>query len=381
MKKILFVSYYFPPYGIPVGYLRVYKIAKFLKENGFDVLVFSNKGENKINTKIGNEFNIIWVENEPISSSFKKLGLVNYLAWPDRRISFFIKGYSKFKEVLKSFSPDYVFITAPPFSTLLFSLFVPKNKLIVDFRDIWSYDALELIKSPIQKFLTNIFEKYVIKKSKFCIVLNSLAKEYLEKKHMTNKIIVIPQFYDSSIKVNSENGKNKELTIGYFGTIDRRQGLVKVLREIDRLSLNIKVIIYGVSTDETIRDIQKFSFIEYKGAIGFEEIPKVNVDVLLITLDRIKGYEIITKNKAKELLALRKPMFAVIPKDGIMYKEFLEIENVYLADIDNNQEIKETILKLYEDWENKKLLIPKNIEIYKDTVVLPKILSLIENKL
>lgn len=381
MKKILFVSYYFPPYGIPVGYLRLYKIAKYLKENGFDILIFSNKGENKINTKIGNEFNIVWIENEPIKEDFKKLGIVNYLAWPDRRISFFIKGYRKFKKVLKDFSPDYVFITAPPFSTLLFSIFVPKNKLIVDFRDIWSYDALELIKSPIQKFLTNFFENYVIKKSRFCIVLNSLAKEYLEKKHKTNKIAVIPQFYDSSIKVNSEIKKNEKLTIGYFGTIDRRQGLVKVLKEIEKLNLKIKVIIYGISTDETIKDIQKFNFVEYKGPIGFEEIPNIDVDVLLITLDRIKGYEIITKNKAKELLVLKKPMLAIVPKDGIMYREFLEIGNVYLADIDDNQEIKKTILKLYEDWKNERLLTPKNIENYKDSVILPKIMSLIKDEL
>ncbi|MEO0178322.1 MAG: glycosyltransferase [candidate division WOR-3 bacterium] len=378
MKKFLIVSYYFPPYGIPVGYLRIYKIAKFLKDKGHNVLIFSNKGEIKIDTKIGDEFNVIWIENEPIKEEIKKkFKILNYLGWPDRRISFFLKGYKKFRDVIKNFNPDYVIISAPPFSVLLYSIFIPKNKLIVDFRDIWSYDSLELIKSPIQRILTEAFESYVIKKSKFCIVLNELAKNYLEKKYKVNKIFVIPHFWDSSIKIEQNIQPNSILTIGYFGTIDRRQGLKKVLKAIGDLNIKLKVLLYGVNTDETLNELLNYSFVEYKGAIPFEKIPQINVDVLLVCLDRIKGYKIVSTNKSKELLALRKPILAIIPSDGIMYKEFLEIEDVYLADIDNEDEIKKVLFELYQDWGNKKLKIPKNIEIYKDEVILEKLYKLI----
>ncbi len=373
MKKFLILSYYFPPYGIPVGYLRIYKIAKFLKDRGNDVLIFSNKGEIRIDTNIGDEFNVIWIENEPIKKELKKFKLFNYIGWPDRRISFFLRGYKKFKSILKKFNPDYTIISVPPFSTLLFSIFIPKNKLIVDFRDIWSYDSLELIKSPIQKYLTEFFENYVIKKSKFCITLNNLAKQYLEKKHKLNKIIVIPHFWDSSIKIEQKSLNSSFLTIGYFGTIDRRQGLEKVLKAISELNIKIKVLLYGVDTDETINKLLKFPFVEYKGPIPFERIPKIYVDILLVCLDRIKGYEIISKRKSKELLALRKPILAVIPNDGIMYKEFLEIGDIYLADIDNINEIKMKILEIFNDWKEGKLKVPKNIEIYKDELVLEKL--------
>ena len=55
-----------------------------------------------------------------------------------------------------------------------------------------------------------------------------------------------------------------------------------------------------------------------------------------------------------------------------MYEEFLEIGNIYLADIDDSNEIREVFLKLYNDWENNRLLIPKNIEKYKDINVFEK---------
>lgn len=369
MKKFLIVSYYFPPYGPPVGYLRIYKIAKFLKNKGNDVLIFSNKGEEKIETNLGNEFDIIWIENEPIDKrlkdNFKFLALIG---WPDRRITFFLKGFKRFKNLIKSYNPDYVIITSPPFSTLLFSLFVSKDKLIVDFRDIWTYNDLGLINSPIQKFLSETFEHYILKKAKKVIVLNKKAKEYLEKKYKTTNIYVLPHVWDSSIKIEQNVKKAQFLRIGHFGTIYKIQGLEKVLKAINNLyeKLKFKIYLYGFAIDETINEIVKFPFVEYKGKIPFERIKDIEIDVFLICLDRIKGHELISTNKSKELLVFKKPIFAIIPKDNVMYEEFLEIGNIYLADIDNSSEIREVFLKLYYDWENDRLLIPKNVEKYKD---------------
>ncbi len=365
---------------MPVGYLRIYKIAKFLKDKGNDVLIFANKGEIKIDTKIGDEFNVIWIENEPIKESIKKqFKLFEYIGWPDRRITFFLKGFKKFKRTIKQYNPDYVIITAPPFSTLLYSIIVPKNKLIVDFRDIWSYNTLELINTPIQKILTDFFEGYVIKKSKFSIVLNEPAKLYLEKKHKCNNLFVIPHFWDSSIKAEQKKPKNSILKLGYIGTIDRRQGLLKVLNAINKLKFKFKVIIYGIDIDGTLEKLLKFSFVEYNGPIAFEKIGQIDVDILLICLDRIRGYEILSTRKSKELLALRKPILAVIPKDGIMYKEFLDISGIYIADIDDENEIIESMTEIYNDWKNDKLKIPQNIDIYKDEFVLEKLYYEIQN--
>jgi len=369
MKKFLIVSYYFPPYGVPVGYLRIYKIAKFLKDKGNDVLIFSNKGEEKTETNLGNEFNIIWIKNEPISKTVKdKLSFLKFIGWPDRRITFFLKGFNKFKKVLKEYNPDYVIITSPPFSTLLFSLFVHKDKLIVDLRDIWTYNDLGLINSPIQKFLSEFFENYILKKSKKVIVLNKKAKEYLENKYRTKNIYILPHVWDSSIKIEQNNRKEHFLRIGHFGTIHKIQGLEKFFKAISNLyeNLKFKIYLYGFIKDETINEIIKFPFVEYKGEIPFEKIKDINIDVFLICRNRIKGYELISSNKSKELLAFKKPMLAIIPKDSVMYEEFLEIGNIYIADIDDSNEIREIFFKLYYDWENDKLLIPKNIEKYKD---------------
>ncbi len=376
--KFLIVSYYFPPYGVPVGYLRIYKIAKFLKDKGNDVLIFANKGEIKIDTKVGDEFNVVWIENEPIKESVKKqFKLFEYIGWPDRRITFFLKGFKKFKRAIKQYHPDFVIISAPPFSTLLYSILVPKNKLIVDFRDVWSYNTLELIKTPIQRILTDLFERYVIKKSKLSIVLNKLAKQYLERKHKCTNLVVIPHFWNCSIKVEQKSAKDSIIRLVYIGTIDRRQGLLKVLSVINKLNFKLKVIIYGVDTDGTLDKLLKFPFVEYNGPIAFEKIGQIDADILLICLDRIKGYEIISTRKSKELLALRKPILAVIPKDGIMYKEFLDISGIYIADIDDENEIIKIILEVYKDWENDKLKIPQNIDIYRDDLVLEKLYEVI----
>jgi hypothetical protein len=139
--------------------------------------------------------------------------------------------------------------------------------------------------------------------------------------------------------------------------------------------------LFGDGNNEYTNKILKWNFVIYEGFIPFEKVIEKSseCDLLLISLDSFKGYEFITSSKEKELLALKKPIFAIVPKDNPMYEEFKIIKGVYLADINNQEDIRKTFTKIIKDWENGNLKEPQNIDIFKDEFILENFYKLIIN--
>lgn len=154
MKNILFISYYFPPCANS-GSHRVLALARGLKKYDYSSFVLTVKdgywGRNpRLDQQLIHEFPGK-IYRIPLFYPGKKWGngfiarLVRRL-WaeitiPDGFIIWARLAYYKSIEIIKKEKIDFVFITAPPFSSFLIGLFIKKRVKItvaIDYRDPWT---------------------------------------------------------------------------------------------------------------------------------------------------------------------------------------------------------------------------------------------------
>ncbi len=356
MARILIVStYYLDDHPAP-AVLRVRGIERFLRERGHEVRVFHSK--------------------KPISSASRKSpSILRWIGWPDSHLPFVLKNVREYRRILDRFDPDVVYITSPPFSTLLF-LPLTDKPAFVEFRDVWSYDGiLKLYRTPVQRWLTDRYENYSLKKARRIITLNENQKKHLMKKHgiPETRFTVIPHFYTPTDLEGCIPTPSSTIRVCYLGTADWMKGLEKVLPAMVRLS--ISPIVRGTVKGIDLKGTKILPPLPHREAI---EWACKNCDILWISLDRFDGHHLITSSKSKSLLALEKPILATIPMDNPMAEHFRRIGGIYMADIDDARQIKNTLKTILEDWKRGRLMKPENPEIFRYDRVLTNLEELLK---
>ena len=354
MARILIVStYYLDSHPAP-AVLRVRGLERYLRERGHEVMVFHS--------------------SSPVSpASRKSPSLLRWVGWPDSQLPFVLKNAIRYRSTLQQFSPDIVYITAPPFSTLLL-LPLTNRPAFVEFRDVWSYDRiLKLYRTPFQRWLTDAYEGYVLRKARRIITLNHNQKKYMMEKHglSESRFTVLPHFYIPVDLKGCTPVPSRVIRICYMGTADWMKGLEKVLPAMSRMG-EIRPIIRG-----------KVKNISPEGARILPPLPPMeaikwacrNCDILWVSLDRFEGHHLITSSKSRSFLATGKPIMATIPMDNPMAEDFRKVGRIYMADIDDAGQIESMLMRILRDWKTGQLMRPENPEIFRYDVVLQELLN------
>ncbi len=347
--KFLVVSYYFPPNGPFTGYARAYEIAKFLKAEGHSVHVFTM-------WKPTDEFPHTFVENQTNLNLRKGKSWLKYIGWPDRHVGFFLKGFPKFKELMRTFAPDMVFMSVPPFSTALFSLILPKGSFVIDFRDVWSADNLQLYRTPLQRYLSLLFERYCINKSLFSTCTNENACRYLREKHSTDRVYTLEHFYEDQGCPDS----SRELSICYLGSLENVYALEDVIPHLLERGFRVKLVGY-------IREKLKLEGVEYHPPM---DIPKLhawvcrNCSALLVCLKPYRNHHLVLMNKSVYYLSFNKPILAYLPEKNPAYVLYRSLGNIYLSTYGNLEEFLENVENLKEDLLSGRAKYPPKPKMY-----------------
>lgn len=271
MKRVLIVTYYWPPSGGP-GVQRWLKFVKYLRQFNIEPIVVTvdeNKAsypvfDNSLVAEIPEGIKVYRTNSfEPLklfSSVFKK-EKVPYAGIPERnkmsfigktalyvRANYFIpdarKGWNKFAfkkccELIESEKIDAVITSSPPHSTQLIGLALKeryKVKWLADLRDPWTeiyyYDKFHHTENAKKKDLQ--YETDVLNKSDFITVTSEetgirFAKKILGDK---KKISVITNGFDEDDFVNIELLPQKKFTITFLGTINIQFGIEQFVEAI-----------------------------------------------------------------------------------------------------------------------------------------------------
>lgn len=353
MKKVLVITYYWPPSG-GAGVQRWVKFIKYFKNQNIDPYIISVDPDfasypvidkSLINDIPENTNVYLTKTNEPYSiykkinnnqtpyAGFANEGRPNFLQKIARfvRGNFFIpdsrKGwndfaYKKAVKVLEKENIDTVITTSPPHSTQLVGLKLKETlniKWIADLRDPWTdiyyYKSMLHTKWAKRKDLN--YEKAVIEKSDKLVVVSDSIKQLLINKSnliQESKIHVIPNGFDEEDFSVSSTNKNNKFLLSYVGTITKDYPLHSIKKSITNLNINLEFT--GKAdhpTKHLLNEIAGFNnHLKHKESINL----LLASDMLLLVIPKIANNKGILTGKLFEYLGARKPILCIGPTDG-----------------------------------------------------------------
>ncbi|MEZ4907332.1 MAG: glycosyltransferase family 4 protein [Saprospiraceae bacterium] len=415
MKKVLIITYYWPPSG-GAGVQRWVKLSKYLAELNLEIHVLtvdekyasytsSDKSLIKdINPKVivhkTKSFEILKLygkiagKNKVPSAGFsnvnvnsKKQKLINFI-----RSNFFIpdprKGWNKYayqeaKKIIATYNIETIITSSPPHSTQLigYKLKMKYNiKWIADFRDPWTdiYYYNILNHSRISDFINKNYERKVLEKSDNIItVSNSIGELFNQKspKIQKNKIHIIPNGFDYEDFKDRKINKSDKFIITYTGTMSslyEPQIIFQAISELinENKIKNLLIQFIGSISNDILSYIKKLNLKEYLvllDTVPHDEIIdfQLNSTLLLLVIPNVQNSNGILTGKIFEYLATNNPILCLGPENGDA-AEIIEQCNAGKT-FNRNQinDIKEYLVTEYQSFISSKTIDQnENINLY-----------------
>ncbi len=400
-KKVLIITYYWPPAGGP-GVQRWLKFVKYLPEFNIEPVVYIPENPNYpiIDDSLLNEVpQSVTIIKQPIKEPYrfasilsekssktiskgiisdnKKQGIVEKLMLyvrgnffiPDARKSW-VKPSAEFLEdyMLKE-NIKTIITTGPPHSLHLIGLKL-KNTLnycwIADFRDPWTtigyHKQLKLTKKSTQKHKD--LEKHVLNTADQIIVTSSVTKQEFES--LTLKPIeVITNGYD--YESVGEVSLDLEFSIAHIGSLLSKRNpeiLWKVLSDLvnenENFAKDFKLKLVGAVSHDVLNSIENYAltnhldntgYVSHSESVVFQKQAQV---LLMIEIDSVETKSIIP-GKLFEYMVSSRPIISIGPKGSDVEKIIKETNTGDYFYYDDYDTLKLVILKHYEAYQNKTL--------------------------
>lgn len=402
MKRALIVTYYWPPAGGP-GVQRWLKFVKYFKEFGVEPIVYIPENPNyplvdeNFSAEIPSNVEII---KHPIkepyrfakffskkktkqmssgiipkkdSSAIEKLMLYvrgNFFI-PDARVGWVKPSVKYLSDYLENNDVDVVITTGPPHSLHLIGIQLKKElnvKWIADFRDPWTtihyHKSLRLNKTSEKKH--KALEAAVLNTADVVTVTSPTTKKEFEK--ITNKPIeVITNGFDITEEVNYN--RDLKFSISHIGSLlsERNpKNLWYILAEICKKNTSFKkdleLKFAGAVSDEVKESLSEFNLDEnskFLGYVSHSEALKLQNESQVLLLVEINSAETraIIPGKLFEYLAAKRPIIALGPNKSDIEAIVDETKSGRFFDYSEDKELKNEILRLYEQYKTGDLQI------------------------
>jgi len=352
LKKILVITYYWPPSGGP-GVQRVLKYCKYLPKYGWEPIILTvldgdfpvldeSLGLEVENFKVFKTksfsfhklFNFLnKKKNTPtfqLSSSDKDSLFVRLSRWirlniiiPDGRIGWLPQAVKKGNRIISQHKIDAIFSSAPPYTTHLIAKSLSlSNKIpwVADFRDPWTdrFYNYENKRWWLAQKLDKYLEHSVIKNADKCITVSTTISRYYKKPFK-----VIHNGYDEDDFSNIVPYKNKNIVISYLGTMTKSQNPKRFFEVISKQ--NIDQIKYQIDLIGNIHpDIQDYimtkgydRFVILKPYVDHQEAIKkmVNSNFLLLVIPNTKKNKGIVTGKLFEYIRSMTKILMIGPQN------------------------------------------------------------------
>lgn len=369
MKKVLIISYYWPPSG-GSGVQRWLKFVKYFREFGIEPIVltidpafatFPNhdyslleeipEGIEIHTTQASSPFELykkVRKKDAPQAgfSGEKKTGLVdkamrfirgNFFI-PDARIGWNKFALEKAKELIQLHNIDSIVTTSPPHSTQLIGLELKRMftlHWLADLRDPWTeiYYNQELFRTSFAKKKDYKLEQLCLKNADKIVVVSEDIKRHFgaNRAEILDKIHVLPNGFDETDFTNNLGQKNLtpnsnsgSKIISYVGNLGEQypvEGFLEAFAEIVKKDNTWKLQFVGnchggvkrlVESLKISANVDFVPYVNHSEAIDF----MLKASVLLLIIPEIENNKGILTGKLFEYLATGNPILNIGPKDG-----------------------------------------------------------------
>ena len=366
MKKVLIITYYWPPSG-GAGVQRSVKFVKYLRSFHIEPIVLT-VNPNQASYPVVDEslVNEISKEQEVYrTDSFEALRVVErlfgkkhiptsgfsnkskggILSWtlrflrgnlflPDARKGWVSHAVKEAKRLIEERDIDTVLISSPPHSSQLIGLklkkLFPHIKWVADMRDPWTdiYYYPELLVTPLMKRYDKHLEQKVLNTADEIVVVSDAIKRLFTQKLIDNnasKIHVIPNGYDEADFPNDRSVVNKSVKrITYVGTMADSyvpDVFFKALSEIqsEEPSLKFELQFVGSVSQQIREQLEVFRLpVNFTAHVPHAEAIRHMLDasILFLAIPAVPDAEGILTGKIFEYLACQRPIVALGPEHG-----------------------------------------------------------------
>ena len=411
MKRVLIITYYWPPSG-GSGVQRWLKMSKYLPENGWQPMIYTAENaeypveDPSLAQDVAPEAEIIrrpivepytfykkflgMKKGEKVKAGFinegaKKSGWKENLSiWlrgnlfiPDARCWWIKPSVRYLSQYLKEHPVDAMVSTGPPHSMHLIAKALHKKfniPWVADFRDPWTdidfYKDLKLTSFADRKH--HRLEHQVLTEATKVVTVGWDCAKGLES-HGAKDVAVITNGYDidnpivethgrASLQEHQQDHETLPFTMSHIGIVGANRNPETFWQSIAELDLPIKIRLIGQVDNSVIESIKRHNIEKYVEIIPY--IPHNQViaeqhkaDMLLLFVNNTPNAKGILTGKIFEYLASGRPILCIGPEDGDSARILNETQTGVTVDFNDKEKMKHTILMLYDKFKDNNLKI------------------------
>jgi glycosyltransferase involved in cell wall biosynthesis len=410
MKKVLFVTYYWPPAGgAPIN--RILKFYKYLPEFDWEPVILTvDKGDfpfvdHSLEKQVRESTSIYRARNFSIHSIFQRISpksksefipygftdhttkgikgkisrWVKYNFIPDTRILWKGSAYRKARQILSEHKIDLIFSSSPPQTNHIIAKKLARKYRIpwvADFRDPWTdvfwlndqSKRLKLIHAIDKKM-----ERNTIAQMDAVITVSPHLVSLLSEK-TSKKIHLIYNGYDDEMfDLQKEKSAKDKFIITYAGSMSYSQKPDSFFRAIKRLSEdkdftdktlirfmgNFPPFLHEMIVQSSLKDkIEMLEYTEHQQAVELI----ASSSLLLMIIPETPDNKGVVTSKLFDYLAVRVPILSYGPTDGDaagVIETARAGKNFMYNDADNSAEF---ILHTFNNWKQNEVITDMNHE-------------------
>ena len=400
MRRVLIITYYWPPSG-GSGVQRWLKMSKYLPENGWQPVIYTAEDaeypveDPSLEQDVAPEAEVVrrpivepytfykkflgMKKGEKVKAGFinegtKKSGWKENLSlWlrgnffiPDARCWWIRPSVRYLKKYLKEHPVDAMVSTGPPHSMHLIARALHKKfdiPWVADFRDPWTdidfYKDLKLTRCSDRKH--HRLERQVLTEATRVVTIGWDCAKGLEN-HGAKDVAVITNGYDFDNSVVETHGRASQqeyqqehetlpFTMSHIGIIGENRNPEMFWQSIAELDLPIRIRLIGQVDNSVVESIRRHNIEKYVEIIPY--IPHNQViaeqqksDVLLLFVNNTPNAKGILTGKIFEYMASGRPILCIGPEDGDSARILAETQTGITVDFNDKEKMKSVILDL-----------------------------------
>ena len=428
MKRILYISFYFPPIGA-IASLRAAKMVKYLGRQGYEISVLCASATLMKTPRDASAlqdipphvkvFRSLYPDPAWLYKLLYGIRLAGVVRWFDRQIFFpgseslwLPFAMTRLDTMLKNgFQPDLAIVSFGPPAVLKLALDIKRRyriPYILDWRDEWTNNP-ELTNSASYARASareQNLEQKVLQNASGSVYLTTRMRDNFVNRYAWLKDLphaLIPNGFDeedfSTLKIKNQlnPSEGKSLRIYYSGSFyDRRQPdpLWQALLELigdqqipsDGISIQIRgknqpaFVLGRFFADPILSEVVKFlPFQPYR--YNLREM--MAADALLLYIPSGRNTDSVLTGKIFEYLRCSKPVLAIIPEKGAAAELLREAGIGFIASDTDHAGIKNQIMRLYRSWSkgdiNSLAVDPEFLATYSRSAQAERLAQLIES--
>ncbi len=420
-KKVLIITYYWPPAGGP-GVQRVVKFVKYLAQQNWQPLILTVKNPSAPATDASLLQQIPSNCKVYKTSVFEPFGLYRFFTgkkghavipkdiivkkkddspaerfsrWiranifiPDARVGWIPFLVKKGMQIIREQQPVCIFSTSPPHSLQVGARILARKsglKWIADFRDPWeeNYWESEIGKSSRSKSVNRRMEQAVLQQADAITTVSpGLAEAFLKKGARRTGVL-----YNGYDQLNHDAARADRFRIIFIGNLSKYQNPAPFIKAIGQLPAairtNLDIRFIGKVFDD-YRDMLQSAGIVLMDYMPLDRLTAYckTASLLLLIFHKTSYSADYITAKMFDYLALRKPILAIGLKNSIGEKVLDETVSGKLFCETETGEIASYIKAKYTEWQKgDPLLLPSNkqLEYYSSAANVDRLIKLFES--